>query len=62
MRIKAIDKRTNKVVYIVQILAVVQSGFVCAYIERDGKELKFDNPSYFLIDDDAYKTLTPREE
>lgn len=62
MRIRAIDKRTNNVVYIVQILAVVQSGFVCAYIEHDGNELKFGNPGYFKIDDEAYKSLIPRGE
>lgn len=56
MKIRAIDKRTNKVVYIVQILAIIQSGFVCAYIERDGDKLEFGNPGYFKIDDDAYKT------
>ncbi len=52
MRIKAIDKQTNNVVYIVQIL----SPTVCAYIEQDGTRLQFCNPIFLKIDDDAYKT------
>lgn len=62
MRIRAIDKRTNKVVYIVQILAVMQSGFICAYIEQDGDEIKFANPGYFKIDDSAYQSYKGRDD
>ena len=55
MKIRAIDKRTNKIVYIVQIIAIMQSGFVCAYIEHGGDKIEFGNVGYFKIDDNVYK-------
>lgn len=61
MRIRAIHN--GKVVYIVQIFndELYNCCPMCAYIEEDGTELKFDNPITFKIDDSAYKSLKLRE-
>lgn len=61
MRIRAIHN--GKVVYIVQIFLdpVFNKCPMCAFIEEDGTEIKFDNPITFKIDDDAYKSLKLRE-
>lgn len=61
MRIRAIHN--GKVVYIVQIFndEIFSKCPMCAYIEEDGTELKFDNSITFKIDDSAYQSLKLRE-